>query len=74
MEGRRFTLGGVAGFVVLCEVVEVLVLEPGHPLLVFLVVLLLGPVHDVFRDAVEPLEFLLAGGGWGDVLNGRHGG
>lgn len=40
------TFGCVAGLVVLGEPAEVQVLQPGHPLLVLLIVGLLGPLHD----------------------------
>ena len=45
-KGKRRTLGGIAGFVILCEPAEVDVLEPRNPLLVLRVVCLLCVLHD----------------------------
>ncbi len=47
---RLRTSSDVARLVVLGEVAEVEVLEPGDPALVLLVVLVFGPLHCHFKD------------------------
>lgn len=47
-KGKRRTLGGIAGLVVLCEPAEVDVLEPRNPLLVLRVICLLCVLHDEY--------------------------
>ena len=44
----RLTLGGIAGLVVVGEPLEVLVLDPRHPVLVLVVVALLHPLEVAF--------------------------
>lgn len=44
-----YTLGGIGRLVVVAEVLQVLVLDPGDPVLVLLVVLLLCPLHVCWR-------------------------
>ena len=41
-EEKRHTLSGVTGLVVRCEPLEILVLNPWHPCLVFLVIVVGG--------------------------------
>lgn len=59
------TFGSVAGLVVVGEPLEVLVLDPGHPVLVLVVVALLDPLHVALalllflRQRVEGLLLLV---------------
>lgn len=86
----QLTLGSVAGLVVLCEPLEVLVLDPRHPVLVLVLVALLEPLDVALalllvgrQRVVRLLLLVLAhlvparGGGAGGVgggVGGRAGG
>lgn len=63
--GIRLTLGSVAGLVVVGEPLEVLVLDPRHPVLVLVVVALLHPLEValalllLLRERIEGLLLLI---------------
>jgi hypothetical protein len=61
-EGRERTTCAVADFVVACKVAQVDVLEPGHPGVILLVVLVFGPLHFVCEyDAACGLRLVVMG-------------
>lgn len=61
VERKMHTFGCVRSLVVLSEVVEEVVFDPRHPLVVLGVVLLLGPLHFVLARGVRVGGFVLRG-------------